>query len=215
VRRWHARTLEGLCLFFPALFLEEFFHDPLFLHRLPYFHVPAGGAELRLSAVAAARMRTRLLAMRRELRQLRPDSVHLLRAYLYETLITLAREYAAAIGGAAERAPHRLVLRYREMVERDAPHRHHVAEYARELAVSAGHLSALCRRHLGRSAKEVIQDRLAAEARRVLLYSDESAARVGYALGFDDPSYFSRFFRRATGRSPSAFRAEHRRAEVS
>jgi AraC-like DNA-binding protein len=211
VRRWDVRKLDGICLFFPALFLEEFFQDPLFLHRLPYFHIPDGVAALRLPSARVSRLRGHLLAMRRELRGLRDDSAHLLRARLYEALVTLARDYSAAYGLAGAPAPNPVTLRYRELVGREAARRHHVADYARDLAVTPGHLNALCRRFLGRSAKAVIQDRLAAEARRVLLYSDESAARVGYSLGFRDPSYFTRFFRRVTGRSPTAFRAEARR----
>lgn len=210
VRRWRVEDLNGICLFFPALFLEEFFHDPLFLHRLPYFHIPDGAAELKLSLARAKQLRRHLLAMRRELVALRPDSVHLLRARLYEVLITLARDYSAAHGVEGERTPNRLTLRYRELVDREAQRRHHVADYVRDLGVSPGHLNALCNVYLGRSAKGVIQDRLAVEARRLLLYSDESAARVGYALGFKDASYFARFFRRATGRSPTAFRAASR-----
>lgn len=208
VRRWRVSDLDGLCLFFPALFLEEYFRDPLFLHRLPYFHAQGDAAVLRLSPKRAARLRRLLLAMRRELRRLRPDSAQLLRARLSEALVTLAREYSATHRVSAERVPKELVLRYRELVERDAHRRHRVADYARELAVSPGHLNALCKQQLGRSAKDVIQDRLEVEARRALLYSSESAARVGYALGFADPSYFTRFFRRVTGRSPTRFRRE-------
>ena len=206
VRQWQVRDLDGLCLFFPALFLEEFFQDPLFLQRLPFFHALDGGASVALSPSAASQFRRRLMAMRRELRAVRPDSSHLLRARLYETLISLAREYSALHGLETARVPHPVVSRYRQLVERDATRRHHVADYARELGVSAGHLNELCKRHLGRGAKEAIQDRLAVEARRALLYSDETAARVSYLLGFKDPSYFTRFFRRVTGRSPTAFR---------
>lgn len=207
VRRWDAEDLEGLCLFFPALFLEEFFHDPLFLHRLPYFHVAGGAPALQLAPAAVQRLRRGLSAMRGELRSLRGDSSHLLRARLYETLITLRRLYASAHGDDRPREPHPLAVRYGQAVERDATRSHRVADYARELGVSAGHLNALCRRHLGQSAKQVIRERLLAQARRLLLYSEESAAGVGYALGFQDPSYFTRFFRSATGRTPSAFRS--------
>ena len=57
----------------------------------------------------------------------------------------------------------------------------------------------------GRGAKGLIADRLLLEARRRLLYSDESVGRIAGALGFRDPSYFSRFFRAKTGRSPRQF----------
>lgn len=206
VRRWAVSGLDGICLFFPALFLEEFFHDRLFLHRLPYFHVPDVGGAMQLTPKRAARLRRRLLAMRREFNRLRPDSAHLLRARLYEVLITLAREYARIHRLTEERTPHLLTLRFRELVDRRATRWHQVKPYARELGVSPGHLNTLAKRHLGRSAKRVVQERLATEARRLLLYSERSAAEVGYALGFKDPSYFGRFFRQLTGRSPRAFR---------
>ena len=48
------------------------------------------------------------------------------------------------------------------------------------------------------------------EARRLLAYTLMDVAEVGYRLGYEDPSYFSRAFRRETGLSPSAFRRPYR-----
>jgi AraC-like DNA-binding protein len=210
VRRWQVRDLDGICLFFPALFLEEFFRDALFLHRLPFFHVPEGTASLQLAPSRARSLRARLLAMRKELRALRPDSAHLLRARLYEALITIAREYSRLHVSSPPRTPHPVVLRYREMVESNAARQHQVSHYAGQLALTPGHLNALCKRHLGRTAKAIIEDRLSVEARRSLLYSDHSIEQIGYDLGFKDPSYFARFFRRTSGKAPSAFREDSR-----
>jgi AraC family transcriptional regulator, transcriptional activator of pobA len=208
IRGWRVRGLGGLCLFFPAAFLDEFFSDPEFLHRLPFFHVPAREGALALRASAARRMERSLARMRSELRHWRSDSPHALRARLYDVLIALARDYRASRSEMPIRSPHRVVLAYRRLVQSRARRGagHTVADYARELAISPSHLNRLCQRHLGASAKEVLQEQLEVEARRELLLSDRSVAQIAIALGFADPSYFGRFFRRRTGVSPARFR---------
>lgn len=212
VRRWETTQLDGVCLFFEDLFIKEFLQDDAFLHRLPYFHVDPARAAISLAPAAARRVRGRLAAMQRELAHYRHDSVDLLRAQLHETLLVLARQYAAARRVAPQRPTHRVVSRFMELVERDAATRHRIADYAAELAVTPGHLSVLCTHYLGHRAKRVLDNVLVSRARRMLLYTDESAARIAASLGFEDPSYFSRFFRRETGQTPKEFRnAQHSR----
>ncbi|HEY8231852.1 MAG TPA: helix-turn-helix domain-containing protein [Vicinamibacteria bacterium] len=60
------------------------------------------------------------------------------------------------------------------------------------------------------SAGRVVRRRIALEARRLLTHSDLTAAQVGFRLGFDDPAYFARFFRREAGEPPTDFRARAR-----
>ena len=211
VRRWDTRELDGVCLFFEDFFVKEFLQDDAFLHRLPYFRSDPARAALRLRPAEARRMRIRLAAMQRELAHYQRDSLDLLRAQLHEALIVLARQYATAHRVAPQRPTHRLVMKFMELVERDASRRHRVADYAAELAVTPGHLSVLCTHYAGQRAKRLVDNVLAARACRMLLYTDESAARVGASLGFEDPSYFSRFFRRETGQTPKEFRNALRR----
>lgn len=211
VRRWDTKQLDGVCLFFEDFFIKEFLQDDAFLHRLPYFHADPARAALTMAPAAARRVRARLAAMQRELAHYRRDSVDLLRAQLYETLIVLARQYAATHRVDPQRPTHRVVSRFMELVERDATRRHRIADYAAELAVTPGHLSVLCTQYVGQRAKRLLDSVLASRARRMLLYTDETAARVGASLGFEDPSYFSRFFRRETGQTPKEFRNALRR----
>ena len=212
VRNWDVEGLDGLCLFFPAAFVEEFFNDQQFLHRLPYFHVKSDATSIKLTPARMRRLRRALSRMRSELRAYRPDSSHLLRARLYETLVELARDYARRYSTSASRSLHRAVTDFQRLVAEHAVSNHGVHHYARDLAVSPAHLRLLCRRHLGVPAKEVIQERLEVEARRLLLFTDQSTERVAHELGFRDPSYFARFFRRRTGASPARFRQSARRA---
>ncbi|MEO7354558.1 MAG: helix-turn-helix domain-containing protein, partial [Gemmatimonadales bacterium] len=182
--------------------------DPLFLERMPFFHAAPGGGVVDLPLRSARAFRKELEGMQHDLHPLRSDTIHLLRARLYQELVKLARRYRTIRGDDDLPAPHPVTSRYRALVERNASRWHGVAEYARELAVSPGYLNTLCRRHLGRNAKELITHQLVLEARRQLCYSRRSAAEIARALGFKDPSYFSRFLVQQTGRSPRHFRTE-------
>ena len=81
-----------------------------------------------------------------------------------------------------------------------------VAAYARMLKITSGHLSESVLHHTGRTAGEIIRDRLLLEAQRLLVHSSLNVAEIALSLQFEDPSYFSRFFRRSTGISPGEFR---------
>ncbi len=178
--------------------------DPLFLFTLPYFHRDGGQLRLSLSRTETRALDRRLTAMQGEIRGLRADSPHALRAALYETLIQLARLYTTKTGDRVRENP--TAVRLRRLIERHSHENHRPADYARRLGITVGHLNHLSRRHLGRTAGVLIRGRLALEAKRRLLHTHQSAAEVAYALGFRDPAYFARFFKRETGASPTGFR---------
>ena len=93
------------------------------------------------------------------------------------------------------------------LLEEHVSDRWPVARYAAELGVSPTHLSRISRAATGKPASRLIDDRVVLEARRSLAYTDLPVAAIGAGLGFTDPAYFSRVFRRVVGRSPRAFRA--------
>ncbi|WP_068303973.1 helix-turn-helix domain-containing protein [Pararhodobacter sp. CCB-MM2] len=99
-----------------------------------------------------------------------------------------------------------LLARFEALIEMHYLQHWSVADYARKLAVSAPHLSRVTRAATGRPASGLIEERLIREARRNLAYTNLPVSRIAYALGFEDPAYFTRVFTRATGLSPRAFR---------
>lgn len=81
--------------------------------------------------------------------------------------------------------------------------------YAAELCTTTIGLNRACKAISGKSVGGLIQDRLTLEAQRMLIYSSAPISLIAYELGFSDPAYFSRFFKRRAGDAPSTFR-EHR-----
>lgn len=124
-------------------------------------------------------------------------------------LLVAAVRMLAPTGGTAPPpgAQAALVARYRERIDARFRLRESVAVHAAALGTSETSLRAACARIAGRSPAAMIDERAMLEARRALLYTNLSVAEVGYALGFTDPAYFTRFFSRHAHRSPRQFRS--------
>ncbi len=99
-----------------------------------------------------------------------------------------------------------LLTRYKNLIKQHFLKHRTVQEYAELIAISPGHLNDCVRNASGKSAKDMIQEQLVLEAKRMLYHSNYSIKEIAVHLGFDDPSYFNRFFRLQTGQTPTAFR---------
>jgi AraC family transcriptional regulator, transcriptional activator of pobA len=207
VRRWRAAGVDGACIFFTREFVAEAFSDPHFLDRFACFAALRPTAALHLGPAEQRQYRRRFAAMQREIRRLPEDASHALRAVLYDVLVLLDRLYVARHGRPRAGPPSALAERFEEALEKGFRSQQRVAGYARELGVSAAHLSAVCRARHGRGAGALVRARVVMEARRLLAYTGLTAAEVADQLGFADPSYFARYFRRETGLAPTTFRA--------
>lgn len=101
-----------------------------------------------------------------------------------------------------------LQRRFADVLERDYPRHHDVAHYADALAVPAAALARALVGVTGRATKELIVERVMTEAMRLLRFTDATVGEVAHAVGYDDPLYFSRAFKRYAGRAPQAYRSE-------
>ena len=99
-----------------------------------------------------------------------------------------------------------LAIRYRSLVEATFAKPLRVSEYAKRLFVSHERLRQACLRMTGSTPLELLNARRLLEAKRCLLYTSMSIAVIAEYCGFEDPAYFSRFFTRATGKSPLRYR---------
>lgn len=182
--------------------------------HIPALHELFGGAPHQAFPIAPAMLEETLLLaglIEQELRQAEDlptgqagpvDGVVL--SYLGILLMKAAHWQRSA---APERpGPTDPVQRFVRQVEQEFLDKRQVGAYADDLAMSAGYLNELVRKRLGKSAGEVIQERLLLEAKRLLLHADLSMKEVSYALRMQDPAYFNRMFKKATGLTPADYR---------
>jgi AraC family transcriptional activator of pobA len=107
-----------------------------------------------------------------------------------------------------------LVNRFRQLLEVHVRSGLSVAGYAQALRVSEAQLRNACLAATGQPPIQLIHARLLLEAKRQLVYTTLPVRKVAYALGFEDPAYFTRFFTRRAGVSPRGYRARALQAQA-
>lgn len=127
---------------------------------------------------------------------------------LSRLLVSLGRmlDDDAAQPAAANARALRHVQRFRALVEQRYREQPGLSDCAAEIGITTTQLNRVCQQVLGCSSIEVLHARLLLEAQRELAYTTMSIQQIAHALGFADAAYFSRFYQRKTGLSPSAWR---------
>lgn len=219
-----SRALQGPCaIAVPAMVVHGFRFAPaidgmvITLAQQQVLALTAGDA-----AWAAALARPRVLAappavllqaavqLRDDHRASGPWRASALDAGLRRLLLELARaEPQPDAAEAAEPAPRALqhVQRFQALVEAQFRRQPTLATLAAQLGITPTQLNRVCRRVLGHPALSVLHARLLLEAQRELGYTAMSVKQVAIGLGFADAGYFTRFFQRLTGHTPTAWRA--------
>jgi len=83
-----------------------------------------------------------------------------------------------------------------------------VAHYANFLHTTPQNLNSICKKHTNQTASKLIAEQILKKAKRLLIYTDNTIAETGYALGFTDKSNFTKFFKRHMHITPQQFKNE-------
>lgn len=103
-----------------------------------------------------------------------------------------------------------ILVEFRKLVKEHFLMAKSAGQYALMLNISTAYLNEVVKQQTGFTASYWIQQEILLEARRLLVHTDLSAKEIAYRTGYEDPTYFSRLFKKVTGSSPLDFRARHR-----
>jgi AraC family transcriptional regulator, transcriptional activator of pobA len=105
--------------------------------------------------------------------------------------------------------------RFFTILERDHAATRSVGDYARKAGISARRLAELVHEHAGKSTKQVVDERVILEQKRLLVHTELSVKELAARTGFAEPTNLVKFFRHHVGATPLEFRERHRRRNVS
>jgi AraC family transcriptional regulator, transcriptional activator of pobA len=129
----------------------------------------------------------------------------LIKSYLLTFLTELKLIFTTDTTNKAS-ASERLAYEFKHSLTKHIKKEHKVEFYAKQLSVSPNHLNKCLKDVFGKSASQTISEHLILEAKVLLHQPSISVSEISFSIGFDDPSYFGRFFRKHTGYTPTEFR---------
>jgi AraC-like DNA-binding protein len=179
--------------------------------KFPFFHVAGGSPVIYLSREQHDGMLPLLGEIERETRDRQTGRFDVVRSYLLILLTQLRRLYPADERETAAGPGYPLARRFTMLIEDHYLEFNAIRQYADALCVSERQLNEAVKRSVGRTASQLVQERIALEAKRLLSNTALGIAEIAFKLNIEDPAYFARFFKKRTGCTPGDFRRKHYR----
>ncbi len=206
VHHWNFEgDVDGYVLNFSASFFQSFLLRPDYIDDFPFFQ---GLAQQSVLDIPPS-MQPHIIELFEEMIPLSASNSSLnldkLRVLILELFLDLAS--MQVMTKSVRLSYHTTLLRnFQKLVDKHFSELRLPRDYAAMLHITPNHLNAICSDLLGQSAGEVIRNRIALEAKRLLINPALSVTTVAYMLNFEDNSYFTKFFKKNTGTTPESFR---------
>lgn len=179
--------------------------------KFPFFHAIGSVPAVYLSPAQHDELLPLLQVIEREYRDRKLGRFDVIRSYLLILLTQLRRLYPIEDGLPRSDPYYALTRRLTLLIEERYLQFDTVGQYAQALNVSERQLNEALKRTMGRTVSRLVQERIALEAKRLLSNTVLSTAEIAFQLNFDDPAYFTRFFKKHTDHTPGAFRQKYAR----
>lgn len=180
-----------------------------FLEKFPIYNHP-GTTLLKLGKEKSTELKSLIETTVHDLEVNKHEHPDIFRSYL--TILLLKLNAWALQSNHTQRKPsgNNKVLAFKQLVNENFVQDKRPSSYAQRLNMSANHLNALCKKHEGKTAIQLIQDRMLLESKRLLYATDLSIKEISYEMGFEDVAYFNRFFKKFSRLTPLEYRKKQR-----
>lgn len=203
VHSWDFRgDTDGYVIHFSADFFRPFLLNPAYLEQFSFFNGDSKQCVCQLPEAA----RDEVIRIFEAL--LKDTSKDMVRVHLLEMFINVEKYTAQHDHSHLPQHTSTLLRSFQQLINQYFRTLRLPKEYAELLYITPNHLNALCRELLGKTAGDIIRERVLLEAKRLLTNAGMSVLEIAYELNFKDNSYFTRFFKNNEGMTPEEFRKQ-------
>ncbi len=205
----HTDNPKGIVILFSCDFLNKNYINDEFIYNLNLFSEIGSSPPIQISPDSAFLLKELVYKIRQILATNDPHKFDKIGAYLKLFLLecspyshpplTKNNDQFLQTGGD-------LIKNFKLLIESHFSTWHKVGEYAKELNVSSDYLNNVVKSSMNKTAKELIQQRLVLEAKRMGLHTELTSKEIAFQIGFQESSHFSRFFKKEENISFTQFR---------
>lgn len=207
VHSWHFQgDVDGYIVHFNENLITSFLQNGQYLDQFAFFQGQVPDCVCDLHKTAHQHISSIFESMLAEKEQNADRRLDLIRLKLLELFIAVERQCNASKKKTVASQKLTLLRNFQQLIDKNFRTIKLPKEYAEHLYVTPNHLNALCQDLLGKTAGDLIRDRILLEAKRLLTNGDMTITEIAYDLNFQDNSYFNRFFKKNEGITPDEFR---------
>ena len=213
VHSWDfSEETQGIIINFSDTFFASVCHNPYYIAEFPIFKSVGGVPATFFDEKEQNSIENLFKKLLVEYECENAYKQDIMRAILTELLVEISRKNLPK--NIEHISKHHLTIlgQFEKLIELNFLYKRLPKEYAEMLFITPNHLNSVVSATTGRSAGELIRDRIILEAKRMLVNSDQNINEIAYQLQFEDNAYFSRFFKKYTSFSPEVFRTSYKTA---
>ncbi|MDX2173840.1 MAG: AraC family transcriptional regulator [Bacteroidota bacterium] len=200
-------NVNGILINFNENFFSSFLANSHYLADFPFFTANGSHSSIDLSAdKLLQQIEQTLLNIQSEFKSCDDCKLDLIKVMLLQIFILVNRKIAYTQNQFANKSNYLVLRNFEKLIEQNYTTMRMPKDYAKLLFVTPNHLNALCNQLTGKSAGDIIRNRVLLEAKRLLVNSNQNINEIAWQLSFEDNSYFSKFFKKYEGITPDEFR---------
>jgi AraC family transcriptional activator of pobA len=209
VHSWSFEGLtDGYIINFSASFFQPFLLNPAYAESFSFFRGDVKTSIFNLPAVLHQKVKELFEVIISEAARNDASSIDMIRALMMQFFIMMSRLSEEHVFNGPASYNQTLVRNFQKLIGENYTRLKLPKDYSGMLYITPNHLNAVCKDILGISAGDVIRNRLMLEAKRLLTNQQLNINEIAFALNFSDNSYFTKFFKKAEGKTPEEFRKQ-------